>query len=310
MLHSDGIKLLHCYPIKGAPNGHFLRSLASSSPARSAKRILQSHRKMCDQQKQTQFPPSCVKGSGLGVVQSTKCTSVKCPPPCPTQTFVKCSPPCPPQTFVKCPGPCLTQTYVKCPPLCPTQNYMKCPAPFQTKTYVKCVTPCQTLVKCPAPSQTTYVKYPAPCQTFVKCPAPCQTTYVKAPCQTQTYYVQTPAPSQTYYAQAPVRGSVTSCCVPDPCSAPCSTSYCCLAPRTFGVSPLRRWIQRPQDCNSGSSGGCEDSGCCDSGCCSSGCCSSGCCGSGCCGSGCCCLGIIPMRSRGPACCDCDDDCDC
>lgn len=155
--------------------------------------------------------------------------------------------------------------------------------------------------------QTTYVKYPAPCQTFVKCPAPCQTTYGKAPapCQTQTYYVQTPAPSQTYYTQAPVRGSVTSCCVPDPCSAPCSTSYCCLAPRTFGVSPLRRWIQRPQDCNSGSSGCCEDSGCCGSGCCSSGCCSSGCCGSGCC-----CLGIIPMRSRGPACCDCDDDCDC
>uniref|UniRef100_M3XVH6 Uncharacterized protein n=1 Tax=Mustela putorius furo TaxID=9669 RepID=M3XVH6_MUSPF len=77
-------------------------------------------------------------------------------------------------------------------------------------------------------------------------------------------------------------------------------SYCCLAPRTFGVSPLRRWVQRPQDCNSGSSGCCEDSGCCSCGGCS--------CGG--CGSGCCCLGIIPMRSRGPACCDRDDDCCC
>lgn len=39
MLHSDAIKLPHCYPIKGVPNCHFLRSLASSSPARSAKRV-------------------------------------------------------------------------------------------------------------------------------------------------------------------------------------------------------------------------------------------------------------------------------
>ncbi|XP_003432307.2 skin-specific protein 32 [Canis lupus familiaris] len=256
----------------------------------SVKRILQSHRKMCDQQKQPQFPPSCVKGLGLGGEQSTKCTPVKCPAPSQTQTCVKCPAPRPAQTYVKCPAPR------------PAQTYVKCQMPCQTQTYVKYAAPCQTYVKCPVPSQTTYMKCPAPCQTYMKYPAPCQMTYVKypAPCQTQTCYVQRPSPGQTYYAQAPASGSTTSCCVPDPCSAPCSTSYCCLAPRTFGVSPLRRWIQPPQDCNSGSSGCCEDSGCCSSGCCST----------GCCGSGCCCLGIIPMRSRGPACCDCEDDCCC
>ncbi|EFB16286.1 hypothetical protein PANDA_020931, partial [Ailuropoda melanoleuca] len=254
---------------------------------------------MCDQQKQPHFPPSCVKGSGLGAVQSTKCTSVKCPAPSQTQTCVKCPTPCPTQTYVKCVTPCQTQTYVKCPTPCPTQTYVKCQVPCQTQTYVKYATPCQMYVKYPAPSQTTYVKCPPPCQTYVKCPAPCQTTYVKcpAPCQTQTYYGQGRSPSQTYYIQPTASRSTTSCCVPDPCSAPCSTSYCSLAPRTFGVSPLRRWVQRPQDCNSGSSSCCEDSGCCSSGCCS--------CGG--CGSGCCCLGIIPMRSRGPACCDCEDD---
>ncbi|XP_039705689.1 protein KPLCE [Pteropus medius] len=188
---------------------------------------------MCDQQKQVQFPPSCVKGSGLGADV----------------------------TSVKCPAPCVTQTY--CPAPCPTQ---------------------------------TYVQYATPCQTFVKCPAPCQT---------QTCYVQYPSPCQTYYVQAPIGGSAAQVSVPNPCSAPVSTSYSCLAPRTFGVSPLRRWVQRPQECTSGSSGCCEDSGCCSSGCCGSGCCSSGCCSSGC---GC--LGIIPMRSRGPACCHHEDDCCC
>ncbi|XP_045751295.1 protein KPLCE isoform X2 [Mirounga angustirostris] len=216
---------------------------------------------MCDQQKQPQFPSSCVKGSGLGAVQSTKCTSVKCPAPSQTQACVKCQVPC------------------------------------QTQTYVKYATPGQMYVKRPAPSQTTYVKCPAPCQTYMKCPAPCQTTYVKcpAPCQTQACYGQGPSSGQTYYVQAPASSLTTLCCVPDPCSAPCSTSYCCLAPRTFGVSPLRCWVQRPQDCSSGSSGCCEGSGCCS-------------CGG--CGSGCCCLGIIPMRSRGPACCDREDDCCC
>ncbi|VCW53183.1 unnamed protein product [Gulo gulo] len=36
---------------------------------------------MCDQQKQQQFPPSCVKGSGLGAVQSTKATAAWLPGP-------------------------------------------------------------------------------------------------------------------------------------------------------------------------------------------------------------------------------------
>nr|XP_010952395.1 skin-specific protein 32 [Camelus bactrianus]XP_045371850.1 skin-specific protein 32 [Camelus bactrianus] len=210
---------------------------------------------MYDQQKQAQFPPSCVKGSGLGAAKTTKGTSVRGPAPCQTQACVKC------------PAPCSTQTYVKCP------------APCQTQTYVKCAAPCQTYVTCPAPCQKTYVKCPAPCQT-------------------QTYYVQAPSPCQTYYVQAPARGSGAQCGVPDPCSAPCSTSYCCLAPRTFGVSPLRRWVQRPQGWNSGPSGCCEPCGC--------GSCGCGSCGCG--SSGCCCLGIIPMRSRGPACCDHEDDC--
>ncbi|XP_036760968.2 skin-specific protein 32 [Manis pentadactyla] len=216
---------------------------------------------MCDQQKQLQLPPSCVKSSGLGVGKSSDCTSMKYAVPCQVQTF------------------------------------MKCPAPFPVQTYVKCATPCQTYVKCPTPSQTTYMK----------CPTPCQTTYVKhpAPRQAQTYYVQCPSPCRTYYVQAPASGSVAHCCAPDPCSAPCSTSYCCLAPQTFGVSPLRRWIQRPQDCRSGSSGCCGASGCCSSPPSSSGCCSSSHCGPGCC-----CLGIIPMRSRGPACCDHEDNCCC
>ncbi|KAF5916239.1 hypothetical protein HPG69_010600 [Diceros bicornis minor] len=200
--------------------------------------ILQSL-KMCDQQKQLQFPSSCVKGSGLGAVQSTKSTSVKCPVPCPTQTYVKCPAPFQTQTYVKCPAPCQTQTYVKCPVPCPTQTCVKCPAPCQTQTYVKCPAPCptQTYVKCQVPCQTqTYVKCATPCQTYVKCPVPCQTTCVKcpAPCQTQTCYVQCPSPCQTYYVQAPTSGSVAQDCVPNPCSAPCSTSYCCLAPRTFG----------------------------------------------------------------------------
>ncbi|XP_008072271.1 skin-specific protein 32 [Carlito syrichta] len=247
---------------------------------------------MCDQQKQAQFPPSCVKGSGVGLGQSIQGASVKCPAPC--QTKAVC---------VTGPDPCPTQTYVKCQVPCQTQTYVKCPAPCQTKTYVKCPTPCQTYVKCPVPCQMTYVKCPTPCQTYVKCPAPCQTTYVKcpAPCQTQKCYVQCPSPCQTYSVQAPASGSASQYCAPDPCSAPVSTSYCCLAPRTFGVSPLRRWVQRPQYCNTGSSGCCESSGCCSCGCCGS---------SGCCDSGCCCLGIIPMRSRGPACCDYEDDCCC
>ncbi|XP_040854203.1 skin-specific protein 32 isoform X2 [Ochotona curzoniae] len=239
---------------------------------------------MCDQQKQPQFPPSCVKGSGLGVTQGTNGASVKGP-----------------TVYVA------AQTYVNYPASVPVQTYVKYQVPCQTQTYVKCPAPCQTYVKCPVPCQTTYVKCPAPCQTYVKCPTPCQTTYVKcpAPCQTQTYYVQYPTTRQSYYVQAPAGGSASQGCAPDPCSAPCSTSYCCLAPRTFGVSPLRRWVQRPQSCNTGSSGCCEDSGCCSSGCGSSGCCSSGCGGSGCC-----CLGIIPMRSRGPACCDNGDEDDC
>ncbi|XP_036916227.1 skin-specific protein 32 [Sturnira hondurensis] len=243
---------------------------------------------MCDQQKQVQFPPSCVKGSGLGAGQGAKVTSVKGAAPCSTQTYVTCQAPCQ-TTCVKCPAPCPTQTYVTCQAPCQT-TCVKCPAPCPTQTYVKCATPCQTLVKCPAPCQTTCVKCPTPCQTYVQCPAPCQT---------QRYYVQYTSPCQTYYVQAPAGGSGTLSCVPDPCSAPCSTSYSCLAPRTFGVSPLRRWVQRPQDCNSGSAGCCEDSGCCSSGCCSSG---------GCC-SGIGCLGIIPMRSRGPVCCcNHEDDC--
>uniref|UniRef100_G1T8X6 KPRP N-terminal and LCE C-terminal like protein n=1 Tax=Oryctolagus cuniculus TaxID=9986 RepID=G1T8X6_RABIT len=256
---------------------------------------------MCDQQKQPQFPPSCVKGSGSGVLQGTNGASVKCSPPCQTQTVYVTGPAgVPAQTYVKCQVPCQTQTYVQCLAPCQPKTYVKCPAPCQT--YVKCPAPCQTTcVKCPAPCQTTYVKCPPPCQTYVKCPVPCQT---------QTYYVQYPTTRQSYYVQAPAGGSASQGCAPDPCSAPCSTSYCCLAPRTFGVSPLRRWVQRPQSCNTGSSGCCEDSGCCSSGCCSSGGCGSGCCSSGGCGSGCCCLGIIPMRSRGPACCDHGDDCCC
>ncbi|XP_004717741.1 skin-specific protein 32 [Echinops telfairi] len=262
---------------------------------------------MCDQQKQQQqFPQSCVKGSGLGMGQSSKSSAVKCAAPCQTQTVCVSGPasgptvaPCPTQTYVKCQVPCQTQTYVKCPAPCPTQTYVKCQVPCQTQTYVKCPAPCQT-------------------QTYVKCPAPCQTqTYVKcpAPCQTQTYYTQYASPAQTYYVQRPASGMTQGSgglyCVPDPCSAPCSTSYCCLAPRTFGVSPLRRWVQRPQGCCTGYSGGCANSGCCSSGGCSSGGCSSGCCSSGgCCDSGCCCLGIIPMSSRGPACCDHEDDCCC
>ncbi|KAM4805029.1 protein KPLCE [Urocitellus parryii] len=260
---------------------------------------------MCDQQKQAQFAPSCVKGSGLGSAQGSGGGAVQGQGPGQTQTVCVTGPaPSQPQTFVTYLAPVPAQTYVRVP--APCQTYVKCPVPCQTKTYVKCPAPCQTYVKCPAPCQTTCVKCPTPCQTYVKCPAPCQTTYVKcpAPCQTQTYYVQS-SPSQTYYAQASGGGSSSQGCAPDPCSAPCSTSYCCLAPRTFGVSPLRRWVQRPQGCSTGSSGCCEDSGCC-----SSGCCSSGGCGSGGCGSGCCCLGIIPMRSRGPACCDRDDDCCC
>ncbi|XP_020043857.1 protein KPLCE [Castor canadensis] len=247
---------------------------------------------MCDQQKQPQFPPSCVKGSGLNSGLGSGGASVSFQAPSQTQTI--CPAPCQTQTYTKCQVPCQTKSYVKCP--APCQTYVKCPAPCQT--YVKCPTPCQTTyVKCPAPCQTTYVKCPAPCQTYVKCPAPCQTTYVKypAPCQTQRYYVQYSSPCQTYYTQASAGGSGSQGCAPDPCSAPCSTSYCCLAPRTFGVSPLRRWVQRPQSCNTGSSGCCEDSGCCNSGCCDS---------------GCCCLGIIPMSSRGPACCDHEDDCCC
>ncbi|XP_012870642.1 PREDICTED: skin-specific protein 32 [Dipodomys ordii] len=245
---------------------------------------------MCDQQKQPQFPPSCVKGSGMNSGQVVSGASLNSQASAQTQGAYVAGPASyQPQTVVKYVAPVPVQTYVKYQ--VPCQTYVKCPPPCQTKTYVKCQAPCQT--------------------TYVKCPPPCQTTYVKypAPCQTQTYYVQYSAPGQTYYTQGSAAGGSGSqgCCVPDPCSAPCSTSYCCLAPRTFGVSPLRRWVQRPQGCNTG---GCEDSGCCSSGCSSSGCCGSGCCSSGCCGSGCCCLGIIPMRSRGPACCDHGDDCCC
>ncbi|XP_028640779.1 skin-specific protein 32 [Grammomys surdaster] len=260
---------------------------------------------MCDQQKQPQFLPSCVKGSGMGVGQGSDGASGKGQVSGQIQT-------------VGAPGPASyqPQTIVRYSAPVPAQTYVKYQVPCQTKTYVKCPTPCQTYVKCPAPCQTTYVKCPAPCQTtYVKCPAPCQTTSVKcpAPCQAQTYYVQYQVPYQTYYTQASSSGSGSQGCVPDPCSAPCSTSYCCLAPRTFGVSPLRRWVQRPQGWNTGSSSCCEDSGCCSSGGCG-GCGSGGCggcggCGCGC-GSGCCCLGIIPMRSRGPACCDHEDDCCC
>uniref|UniRef100_A0A8C5ZZT5 KPRP N-terminal and LCE C-terminal like protein n=1 Tax=Marmota marmota marmota TaxID=9994 RepID=A0A8C5ZZT5_MARMA len=228
---------------------------------------------MCDQQKQAQFAPSCVKGSGLGAAQGSGGVAVQGQGPGQTQTVcVTGRAPSQPQAFVTYLAPIPAQTYVRVP--APCQTYVKCPVPCQTKTYVKC----------PAPCQTTSVKCAAPCQTYVKCPAPCQTTYVKcpAPCQTQTYYVQS-SPSQTYYAQASGGGSSSQGCAPDPCSAPCSTSYCCLAPRTFGVSPLRRWLR-----------GCGSGGC----------------GSGGCSSGCCCLGIIPMRSRGPACCDREDDCCC
>ncbi|KAM4861636.1 protein KPLCE [Thomomys bottae] len=263
---------------------------------------------MCDQQKQPQFPPSCVKGSGLSSGQGGSGTSVTFQGPGQTQAVYAPGPVSyQPQTVIRYVTPVPAQTYMKCQ--VPCQTYVKCPPPCQTKAYVKCPPPCQTYVKCQAPCQTTYMK----------CPPPCQTTYVKypAPSQPQTYYVQYSSPGQTYYSQGSAGGSGSQGCVPDPCSAPCSTSYCCLAPRTFGVSPLRRWVQRPQGCSTGC---CEDSGCCSSGSCGSGCCSSGCSGSGCCSSGCggsgccgsgvCCLGIIPMRSRGPACCDSGDDCCC